>query len=72
MFIVSFIVAAIVGFIISFATDIASNPILVLGLNIIADTVSFAFGSVMFAMLYARLREIKGGVSVDHLADEFS
>lgn len=72
MFIVSFIAAAIAGFLVGFTAAISSNPFLLLGLNIVATTVGFAFGCIMVAMLYARLREIKEGVSVDHLADVFS
>lgn len=72
MFIAVFIVESIFDFIFGFIPEAASNPILLIGLDVIAITVSFAFSCIIIAMLYARLREIKEGVSVDHLADVFS
>lgn len=72
MLIVVIVVSAIAGVIVGFIAALISSPILVLLLNIVSSTVGFAFACIMIAMLYARLREIKEGVSVDSLADVFS
>lgn len=72
MLLIVIVVSAITGFIVGFIATLISSPILVLGLNIVSSTVGFAFACIMIALLYARLREIKEGVSVDHLADVFS
>lgn len=70
--IIVFITTTIASVIASFIAAMISGPILLLFLNIVASTVGFAFACVTIAMLYARLREIKEGVSVDLLADVFS
>lgn len=72
MFIVIVIISAIFGFIIGFINALIGGQVLLLILNVVTSTVGFAFGCIMVALLYARLRELKEGVSVDHLADVFS
>ncbi len=72
MFIVMFIISAIFGLIVGFISALVGGQALLLILNIVTSTVGFAFGCIMIALLYARLRELKEGISVDHLADVFS
>ncbi|MEM7267781.1 MAG: hypothetical protein AAF401_00860 [Pseudomonadota bacterium] len=68
MFLLSFVLAFIVGLLIT----IGGGLIISVLLNLVVSAVTFAFGSMMMALLYARLREIKEGVSVEHLADVFA
>lgn len=70
--IVIIIIALIIGGIIGFLGAFSTGGYLFGGLfEIVINGVSYGFGGILVALIYARLREIKEGVGVDQIAAVF-
>lgn len=68
MIVISFVVNFVVGLIVSAVGGVALSILF----TALGSAITFAISCIAVALIYARLREIKEGVSVDSLADVFS
>jgi len=68
--IMSIVLQFIAGFIVGFLT--AAGGLIVVGIGVaMINGLAYAFGGIVVALVYARLREIKEGVDVDKIAAVF-
>ncbi len=71
LMLVFFVIAFIVGIAAYFISDIAGSTMISLILNSALTALAYGLGGIFIALIYARLREIKEGVSVDQIVSIF-
>ncbi|WP_422378670.1 hypothetical protein [Roseibium sp.] len=68
---ISFIINLVAGLIIGLLSAVIGSVVIDIILSAALSTIGAGLGSILVSLLYARLREIKEGVSVDQIASVF-
>ncbi|MEM1065213.1 MAG: hypothetical protein AAGJ74_06905 [Pseudomonadota bacterium] len=69
--VVQVVATFLVGVLIAMGGASLAGPVLAAIAFAVISGISYAFGGIAIALVYARLREIKEGVNVDHIASVF-